>query len=150
MSIRFSHLFTSSTSGSGEPGRLSDVKPPARVHGGLPRHAWILKARSRLYVRRRGRGQQEIYWHLEKYKALNEHKDRSQRGGEYFELKCNEQSHNNNKKKSSLPPFDKESVLLILTTSIIQIWRYDGVMINRTFSFWVKFMKANPCGRFRQ
>lgn len=147
MSIRFSHLFASSTSGSGEPGRLSDVKPPARVHGGLPRHAWILKARSRFYVRRRGRGQQEIYRHLEKYKALNEHKDRSQRWGEYFELKCNEHIIIG---KSSLPPFDKESVLLILTTSIIQIWRYDGVMINRAFSFRVKFMKANTCGRFRE
>lgn len=52
--------------------------------------------------------------------------------------------------KSSLPPFDKESVLLILTTSIIQILRYDGLMINRAFSFRVKFMKANTCGRFRE
>lgn len=31
--------FASSTSGSGEPGRLSDVKPPVRVHDSLPRHA---------------------------------------------------------------------------------------------------------------
>lgn len=48
ISIWFSHHCASSTSGSGEPGRLSDVKPPVRAHDGLSRHAWILNARSRV------------------------------------------------------------------------------------------------------
>lgn len=85
MAIRFSHLFASSTSGSREPGRLSDVKPPERVHSGLPRHAWILKARSRLQGGGEGRGWRDVDnrrptdFAKKKYKALIERKERNQR-----------------------------------------------------------------------
>lgn len=44
-SVWFFHLFASSSSGgSREPGRLSDVRPPVRAHGS---HARVLNARSR-------------------------------------------------------------------------------------------------------
>lgn len=43
----FFHLFARRNSGSPEPGRLSDVRPPVRAHASLTRHAWVLNARSR-------------------------------------------------------------------------------------------------------
>lgn len=72
--IWFFRHFSSRSSGSQEPGRPSDVRPPGRVRDSLPRHAWVLNARSRRWKQRwwwwewwgDSRGNRTHFWRIKR------------------------------------------------------------------------------------